>query len=148
MTTALMVTAGWAAALTLLAALWIGTPFSGPGRMFLIWSIPTLALTAFTIRWLRGLALPQVRVTRAKLVLIAALWAIAATAALLLAEAGAELALDGFVLRRPLLHAVGLSFAWIPGLFGLALCVTGLASALEARYRIAHEAGALTPSGP
>jgi hypothetical protein len=147
------VTAGWAAALTLLAVLWIRTPLSGPGSMFVLWSAPTLALTAFSAWWLRRLALPQVRVTRSRLAALGALWAAAAAAALLLNDRAAELALDGFILRRPLLRTAGLSVAWVPGLFGLALCVVGLAAALEARYRIAHGAAAaepeaLTPSGP
>jgi hypothetical protein len=151
---ALGVTAAWAAALALLGALWIRTPLSGPGPMFALWSLPAAALAALTVRWLRRLALPQVRVTRARLATLAALWTAAAAAALLLTDFAAELALDGFILRRPLTRAAALGLAWLPALFGLGLCVLGLAAALEARYRIAHRdaapraAAPLTPTGP
>jgi hypothetical protein len=70
--------------------------------------------------------------------------------ALQINDAAAELALDGFILRRPLLRAAGLSVAWVPGLFGLGLCVGGLAAALVARYRIAQRdpTARLTASDP
>jgi hypothetical protein len=151
---ALGVTAAWAAALALLAALWIRTPLSGPGPMFVVWSLPTAALAALTARWLRRLGLPQVRVTKTRLVTLVALWTIAAAAALLLVDFAAELALDGFILRQPLTRAAALGLAWLPALFGLALCVLGLAAALEARYQIArrdtapHATAPLTPTGP
>jgi hypothetical protein len=118
--------------------------------MFVAWSAPALALAAFSAWWLRRLGLPQLRVTTGRLAALTVLWLVAAAAALLLTDVGAELALDGFILRRPLLRAAGLSVAWVPGLFGLALCVVGLAAALEARYRIAHgeHGAALTASGP
>ena len=154
--TAVSVAAPWAAMLALLAALWIRTPLSGPGAMFLGWSAPALALTAFSAWWLRRLALPQVRVSAARLGTLLALWTGAAAAALLLTDVAAELALDGLILRRPLERAAGVAIGWVPGLFGLGLCVLGLVAALEARYRITHEevgdgsdaSGALTPSGP
>jgi hypothetical protein len=147
---ALGLAAGWAATLTLLAGLWIGTPLSGPGPMFVLWSLPALALAAFTAWWLRRLALAQLRVTRGRLAALALLWLVAAVAALLLTDAAAELALDGFILRRPLLRAAGLGVGWVPGLFGLALCVVGLVAALEARYRIANgpPGAALNASDP
>jgi hypothetical protein len=106
--------------------------------MFVVWSLPALLLTAFSAWWLRRLALPQVRVTRGRLTALASLWLVAAAAALLIGDAAAELALDGLILRRPADRAIGLGVGWLPGLFGLALCVVGLAAALEARYRIAH----------
>jgi hypothetical protein len=147
--TALGLTAGWAAALALLAGLWIRTPLSGPGPMFVAWSVPALALAVFSAWWLRRLALAQVRVTPGRVAALAVLWLLAVVA-LLLTDAAAELALDGFILRRPLLRAAGLSVAWVPGLFGLGLCVVGLAAALEARYRIAHRdpTAPLTASDP
>ena len=146
---AVALAAAWAAALALLAALWIRTPLSGPGTMFVAWSAPTLALTLLSGRWLRRLALPQVAVTRGRIVALALGWLVAGAAALLLTDAAAELALDGFILRRPLARASGLAVGWLPGVFGLALCVLGLAAALEARYRIAHGwGGSLTPSDP
>ena len=143
--------AAWIAALALLAVLWIRTPLSGPGPMFAIWSAPALVLAAVTARWLRRLALPQIRVTPARLLVLALLWGIAAAAGLLLTTTAAELALDGFILRRPLLRAAGLALGWLPGVFGLALCVIGLAAALEARYRIARSrfpGAPLIPTGP
>lgn len=136
--------AAWGALLALLAALWIRTPFSGPGPMFVAWSVPALVLTLLSARWLRGLGVRQVRVTGPRVAAVLALWAVAALAALLLADLAAELVLDGFVLRRPLRRAGGLALAWLPGAFGLLLSTTGLVAALEARYRIAQgEVGSL-----
>ena len=99
--------------------------------MFLGWSAPALALTAFSAWWLRRLALPQVRVSSARC------W-----------RSGPA--------RRPLERAAGVAIGWVPGLFGLGLCVLGLVAALEARYPITHgevgdgsdASGALTPSSP
>ncbi len=126
----------WAATLALLAVEWTRTPLSGPGPAFLIWSLPALPLALLTWRWLRRLALGRLEVGTGALVLILLGWAAigAATAAGL----GAEWVLDGIVLRNPLQRAVGLALRWLPGVWGAALSVAGLAVALEARHRLAH----------
>ncbi len=143
----MVVAIAWAGALALLAALWVRSPISGPGRMFVAWSVPALALTLFTSWWLGQLTLVRLRPSRALMGAVIGLWASATV--ITLAGAGAEWALDGFILRRPLQRAVGIGIVWLPGLFGLTLSVAGLAAALEARYRIAHgEAAELGPTGP
>ncbi len=115
--------------------------------MFVAWSVPALALTLFTSWWLGQLTLVRLRPSRALMGAVIGLWASATV--ITLAGAGAEWALDGFILRRPLQRAVGIGIVWLPGLFGLTLSVAGLAAALEARYRIAHgEAAELGPTGP
>ena len=146
MRTALGLVAGWASALALLAALWVRTPLSGPGTMFVAWSGPTLLLTALSAAWLRRLAIPQIRVTRGRIAALGVGWALAAVAALSFGDAAAEWALDGFILRRPFLRTAGFTVGWLPGLFGLGLSVAGLAAALEARYRIAHGEASIDPT--
>src|SRR5690606_31804970 len=108
---AVALAASWAAALALLAGLCARTPLSGPGPMFVAWSVPASALTALSVRWLRRLGLAQVPVTRGGLVAIGVAWA-AAAGTLLLTGQAAEIALDGLVLRRPLLRAGGLAIGW------------------------------------
>src|SRR5690606_3358264 len=66
--------AGWAAALALLAALWVASPFSGPGSMFLLWSLPALALAAYTVVWLRRLRLRQLPLGPVLLAVVGLLW--------------------------------------------------------------------------
>lgn len=128
--------AAWAAALALLALRWVRTPLSGPGPMFAVWSVPALALAVVTWNWLRRLQIRQLPVGRGTLVLIVVLWA--GAGAIALTGAGAEWVMDGLILRRPVQRITGTVVQWLPGLFGLAVSLAGLTSALEARYRIAH----------
>ena len=148
---ALGMAVAWAAVLGLLAYLWANSPLSGPGRVFLIWSLPALLLATVTTFWIRRLQLRRLRLGPLAFVAITAAWVGAAVIAL--TGAGAEWAMDGLILRRRELRLLGVAVQWLPGLFGLALSLAGLAAALEARYRLARRSDAegpdrLSASGP
>jgi hypothetical protein len=135
-TRAAILAAGWAAALTLLALEWTRTPLSGPGPAFLIWSLPALPLAALSWRWLRAFDVRQVRIPPAAVAAIVLGWI--AVAALTASGVGSEWALDGLILRNAVQQWAGVGVWWLPGMWGAALSVAGLAAALEARYRLAH----------
>jgi hypothetical protein len=124
----------WIGALIGLAVLWVGSPWTGPGPMFLSWSAPASLLFIVTWIWLGRLAIPEVPRGVSMLVTIVIVW----TACVWLLGTGvaAEMALDADILRQPIRRQVALALEWLPGLFGLALSVAGLSAALEARYRV------------
>ena len=126
----------WAGVLIMLAIAWVQSPFTGPGPMFVVWSVPAAGLTIGTLVWLDRLEVrhvprgPRVRVG------IVALWLVAAW--LVVSGIGSEMALDGRIMRAPTFRSMGIVLEWLPGTFGLLLSVAGLATALEARYRVTH----------
>lgn len=132
--------AAWGMALALLAYLWVMSPHGSPGAMFLTWSVPAVILFLVTWEWLRRVGIRQVPTGAGVVVAVLLLWT--GLAALAWSGQGPEWALDGLILRKPLLRWGGRALAWLPGIFGLAVAVAGLAAALEGRYRITHgEAG-------
>ena len=102
---ALACVVAWGLALVLLAVVWIRSPFTGPGPMFLGWSSAALVLTAGTVAWLNRLGDRHVPRGSALLSFVALAWVAAAWASM--TTLGAELALDGLILRRPGIRAVG-----------------------------------------
>lgn len=133
----------WASALVVLAGLWIRSPFTGPGPMFLAWTVVAAPLAAWS--WNRFRLWNVRQVPRSVLFLTGLAVAWAAVAALAASELAAEMALDGLVMRNAPQRLIGRGLQWLPGLFGLALSVAGLAAALEARYRIRHGEAGGTP---
>ena len=145
--------AGWTAALALLAWEWTRSPLSGPGRAFLIWSLPALPLALLSWVWLRRLELRQLplRVPLAALVVVGWL----AVALITATGLGAEWELDGIIRRNAPRRVAGQVLRWLPGVWGALLSLAGLAAALEARYRLTHAGepapavdATLTPTGP
>lgn len=139
---AVVLAAAWTGALVVLAAVWIRSPFTGPGPMFLAWSAAALPLLVWSWSRFRRWGVKQAPRSRAALLAVAVAWVGVALAA----RSGqpAVWALDGMILRQGGLRALGLGLQWLPGVFGLLLSVAGLALALEARYRLARgEAGSL-----
>lgn len=137
----------WAAALALLALEWTRTPLSGPGRAFLIWSIPALPFALITWWTLRRLPVGRIAVGAETLVALLIVWAV--IGAMIAGGVGSEWALDGLILRKPLQHWAGLALRWLPGVWGAALSVAGLALTLEARHRLTHPPQAeVSPTGP
>jgi hypothetical protein len=122
--------------LVLLAAAWIVSPVAGVGPSFLAWSVPAAATLWWSWRSLDRLGVRQVPRGPGILAAVVTLWLLAAWLAA--ADLGAEMALDGLILRRPTERFLGSLLEWVPGLYGLALSVAGLAAGLEARYRVAH----------
>lgn len=134
----------WGGLLLLLAALWVRSPFLGSGAMFLAWSLPAAALVVGTRLWLDRREVRQV--PRGPVILTALVLVWGATAFVVLASTGPELALDGLILRNGPRYALGTALKWLPVAFGVALSVAGLAAALEARYRILHGDAGEDPS--
>lgn len=131
---AVVLAGAWTGALILLAAVWIRSPFTGPGPMFLAWSAVAFPLTLWSWSRFRRWGVRQAPRSGGAVVAVAVAWAVVATAAL--SGRPAIWALDGLILRQPGLRAAGVGLQWLPGVFGLALSVAGLALALEARYRL------------
>lgn len=131
-----VVLAGWVSALLILAALWVRSPWTGPGPMFLGWSAPAALLFGGTWTWLGRIGVTQVPRGRALLTTVALMWAAAAWLAA--SGIGTEMVLDADILRRPFERRVGVALEWLPGVFGLALSVAGLSAGLEARYRVSR----------
>lgn len=134
---ATLLAALWTICLVVLAALWIQTPFSGPGRMFLLWTVATVPLVSWSWSRFRRWGIRQVPRSALFLAGLAVVWA--GVAWLADATFPGIWAMDGLIMREPLLRAAGKTLQWLPGLFGLALSVGGLSAALEARYRLAHD---------
>jgi hypothetical protein len=126
--------AAWTGALALLALECALAPVSGPGRAFLIWSLPALPLAALTWGWLSRLEARPLRLPRVAAALVTLGWL--AVAMLIATRVGSEWALDGLILRDPARRYAGIAMRWIPGVWGAAVSLAGLGGALEARYRL------------
>jgi len=133
---AVVLSALWVVVLLVLAALWVRSPFSGPGRMFLLWSAAAVPLTLWSWSRFRAWGVRQVPGSPGFLLGLALAWAL--LAAVSVSTIPAIMAMDGLILRRDVLRWTGKGLEWLPGLFGLGLSVAGLAASLEARYRLAH----------
>lgn len=133
---AIALAAVWTGALIVLAALWIRSPFTGPGPMFLAWSALAFPLSVWSWARFRRWNVRQTPRGAGALVGLGTVWILVAATSLSLRPA--LWALDGLILRQPALRAVGMGLQWLPGVFGLTLSVAGLAFALEARYRLAR----------
>lgn len=148
---AVVLTGLWILLLLVLAALWVQSPFSGPGRMFLLWSAAAIPLTVWSWTRFRAWGVRQVPGSPRFLVGLAVAWAL--LAAVSLSTIPGIMAMDGLILRRGLLRWTGKALEWLPGLFGLGLSVGGLAASLEARYRLArgdvgHDDGGVASDHP
>jgi hypothetical protein len=106
--------------------------------MFLGWTALALPLVVGTWRWLDRIGDRHVPRGRGMVAILAVGWAVALWAAL--SGVAALWRLDGMILRDGLREGVGTALQWLPGVFGLALGVAGLAAALEARYRVSRDA--------
>jgi hypothetical protein len=126
----------WAVALALLAGAWIQSPFTGPGPMFGLWSAVAAPLALWSLGRPRAWGLGPLPGGVPLLVVAVLAWATAGWASA--SPLPAEWAIDGLILRDAGTRRAGLALAWLPGVFGLALSVAGLAASLEARYRLAH----------
>ncbi len=135
----------WIGALIGLSVLWVRSPWTGPGPMFLSWSGPAAALFASTWIWLGRLAIEQVPRGRFVLMTVLILWAVCGWLAV--SGVAAEMVLDADILRQSFRRRVGIGLQWLPGIFGLALSVAGLAAALEARYRVRQRSTSVPPGG-
>lgn len=135
---------GWTLLLVALATLWIRSPLLGTGAAFVIWSAPAVAFGFVSWRWLRARGIEQIPLNRASLATICVGWI--GGLALATTHIGSTLALDGLIMRRPLLALTGQALIWLPLVIGLALAVAGLAASLEARYRL--RSPARTPATP
>jgi len=124
----------WIGTLTALAVLWVRSPWTGPGPMFLSWSWQAGALFAVTWIWLGRLAIQEIPRGVSLLVAIVLAWAVCGW--LVGSGTAAEMALDADILREPVRRHIAVGLEWLPGLFGLALSVAGISVALEARYRV------------
>lgn len=136
-TPATLLALAWTILLTSLAALWVWSPFLGEGTSFIAWSPPAMALTVWTVRWLRTRRIEQVPSSPGLWAAIAIGWVLALLAAS--TDLGRRLALDGLIMREPGVRRMGQIVRWAPLAFGCAVAVAGLAVALEARYRIVNE---------
>ena len=143
--TAFVVT--WTVTLVALAFLWSRTPFLGTGLAYTIWSIPAVIVTTVTWRWIRERAIAQIPHGPWLLSTVILAWLV--TLGLALSGIGADLALDGLILRQNVLRHAGRMLTWLPMVFGALLTVAGLAASLEARYRIVNDPETLsTPPDP
>lgn len=142
---AVVLCALWVVLLLVLAALWVQSPFSGPGRMFLFWSAAAVPLTVWSWSRFRAWGVRQVPGSPGFLLGLAVAWAL--LAAVSVSTIPGIMAMDGLILRNGLLRWTGKGLEWLPGLFGLGLSVGGLAASLEARYRLAHGDVALDAGG-
>lgn len=127
----------------LLAGLWVRSPFTGPGTMFMAWSVAAAPLLAWSWSRFRRWRVRQLPTSAASLAAVALVWAV--MVALAGSGVGAEMALDGLVMRNALQRVTGNLLHQAPGIFGLVLSVAGLAASLEARYRLAHREDGGTP---
>lgn len=143
-TPATLLALAWTLLLASLAALWVWSPFLGEGASFIAWSPPAMALTAWTVRWLRARRIEQVPSSLGVWSAIGIGWILALLAAS--TDLGRRLALDGLIMREPGVRLTGQIVRWAPLAFGCAVAVAGLAVALEARYRIVNEPR--TPATP
>lgn len=143
-TPATLLALAWTLLLASLAALWVWSPFLGEGTSFIVWSPPAMALTAWTVRWLRARRIEQVPSSFGLWAAIAIGWILALLAAS--TDLGRRLQLDGLIMREPGVRLTGRVLRWAPLAFGCAVAVAGLAVALEARYRIVNEPR--TPATP
>lgn len=143
-TPATLLAVAWTVLLASLAALWVWSPFFGEGNSFVVWSPPAMALTVWTVRWLRARRIEQVPSSPGLWTAIAIGWVLALLAAS--TDLGRRLALDGLIMREPGVRLAGRVLRWTPLAFGCAVAVAGLAVALEARYRIVNEPR--TPARP
>ncbi|MDZ7781071.1 MAG: hypothetical protein U5R14_14210 [Gemmatimonadota bacterium] len=125
---------GWTLLLVALAAVWIRSPVLGTGAAFVIWSAPAGAFGFVSWRWLRARRIEEIPTSRATLAAVAACWI--GGLALATTHVGPTLALDGLIMRRPLLASSGRALTWLPLVIGLGLAVAGLSASLEARYRL------------
>lgn len=143
-TPATLLALAWTLLLASLAALWVWSPFLGEGTSFVAWSPPAMALTIWTVRWLRARRIEQVPSSLGLWTAIAIGWLLALLAAS--TDLGRRLALDGLIMRDPDVRLTGQIVRWAPLAFGCAVAVAGLAAALEARYRIVNDPR--TPATP
>jgi hypothetical protein len=127
----------WTSLLIGLAILWTRTPFLGTGVPYMIWSIPAVVVTVITWRWIRRRSIAEIPQSAWLLSAMMLLWLI--TIGLALSGIGADLALDGLILRRRTLRYTGHTLEWMPMAFGGILTVAGIAASLEARYRIVND---------
>lgn len=130
----------WGGALVLLTGLWVRSPFTGPESMFLVWSLAAAPLLAWS--WIRFRRWDVRLLPRGAAFLagVAVAWAGVAVAAS--SGIGAEMALDGLVMRNGLQRGTGRVLHWSPAIFGFAISVAGLLGSLEARHRLARRDGA------
>lgn len=133
---AVMLAALWGVALVLLTVLWVRSPFTGPGSMFLVWSLVAAPLLAWSWNRFRRWDVRLLPRDAAFLAGVAVAWAGVAAAAG--SGIGAEMVLDGLVMRNGLQHAAGRLLHGSPAIFGFALSVAGLVGSLEARHRLAR----------
>ena len=143
-TPATLLALGWTLLLASLATLWVWSPFLGEGTSFIAWSPPAMALTLWTVRWLRARRIEEVPSSRLVWITVGAGWMLALLAAS--TDLGRRLALDGLIMREPGIQLAGRVLRWAPLAFGCAIAVAGLSAALEARYRIVNAPG--TPATP
>lgn len=133
----------WTAALVVLAVLWVRSPYTGPGYMFVLWSAVALPLTVLS--WLRFRSWRVRQVPRSTTFLATTILFWTAVAVLSASGVGAEMALDALIMRETGMRSLGKALEWLPGVWGALLSVGGLAAALEARYRLAHGEAGRTP---
>jgi hypothetical protein len=147
-TVATVIAATWTLLLVGLATLWIRSPFLGTGIAFTAWSAPAAVGSALSWWWLREQSIEQIPMTGWTLSVVVLLWLTALMIAL--SGIGAQLALDGLIMRRPALRLAGEALTWLPMVFGGVLSVAGLAAGLEARYRIVNAPPEMpaTPTDP
>lgn len=143
-TPALLLALAWTLLLVSLSTLWVWSPFLGEGASFIAWSPPAMALTIWTVRWLRARRIEQVPSSPVLWTAVGILWVLALLAAS--SDLGRRLALDGLIMRESGVRLAGRVLRWAPLAFGCAVAVAGLAAALEARYRIVNEPR--TPATP
>ena len=134
----------WTGLLVTLAVLWVRSPFMGERAAFLIWSGPAAVLMALSVRWFRARGIREIPDgpwlwTSVGVAWLLALW-------LTVSDVGRILALDGLMLRDPLLRRLGLALRWAPMAFGCGVSLAGLAASLEARYRLVNDPR--TPATP
>lgn len=126
----------WTVLLLLLAYLWVQSPFTGPGPMFQVWSLVAVPLVVWSWSRARRWEVRQVPRSTTFLLALGLVWI--GFGMLSGAAFPGVMALDGLLLREPMIRWTGRTLQWLPGLFGLALSVAGLVGALEIRYRVVH----------
>jgi len=131
---AVLLALAWAVGLVLLATLWIRSPFTGPGPMFVLWSAVGAPLAAGSWSRFRAWGIRQLPRSSLFLVALAVFWAGAAWVAV--SPLPGIWSMDGVILRNPGLRTIGTTLQWIPGIFGMLVSIGGLAAALESRYRL------------
>lgn len=131
---AIVLATAWAAGLILLAIAWTRSPFTGPGPMFVAWSVVGIPLTVWSWTRFRAWGIRQLPRSPLFLLLLSGTWAVAAWFAV--SPLPAIWVMDGIIMREPAVRVLGTALQWIPGLFGIVLSTGGLAAALESRYRL------------